>query len=310
MSGCGNSLDKEDETSTSECYISRPLVDSRKCFSAFTSPKGIMLHYYLDSTGVNPTYETIHWIDTAWTEAIGFFLTKLDSLNQLKDCYKYNIEVLKMLSALDSSKDITYIKHVLDSLTNNNLLDTDIKNDVLWQSGEIAERQGNYSNADSIYRKILLNNSPSDSMYVKWRILFMNAIKSDSNGVKLNDSLLLSYKNTFVNDIRIKSDTTTIYYKKPIKEIDKTYIGNSYLLQNNPNPFSGETEIEYFINEESNVKLYITNIYGTKIKELVNRLEVGNKLLKLDLKDFPSGTYYYTLSIDGVEISRPMILIH
>lgn len=310
ISACGDSYDKESESSTEQCNILRPITPVKLCAQAFPSPNGILLQYYTDSTGVNPTYETKQFLNIAWTNALGFFLTKLDSLNNLKDCYKYNIEVLKMLSALDSTKDITHVKYILDSLLNNNLLDTDIKDDVLWQSGEIAERMGNYSNADSIYKKILLNNSPSDSMYVKWRVMYMNSIKSDSMGFVINDSLMLNYKNTFINDIRVKIDTNVVYYKKPIKESDKTYLGDSYLLQNSPNPFSGETEIEYFVNQESQVKFYITNLYGQKIKELVNRLEVGKKNLKIDLKDFSTGTYYYTLSIDGVEITRPMILIH
>jgi len=73
------------------------------------------------------------------------------------------------------------------------------------------------------------------------------------------------------------------------------------LMQNYPNPFSTETNIQYELNEASDVKLTICNLLGHQIATLVNKHQpAGSHSVKWIAKNnngehFSSGLYIYRL---------------
>jgi len=85
------------------------------------------------------------------------------------------------------------------------------------------------------------------------------------------------------------------------------------LFQNFPNPFVGQTEIQYYLNEAAHVKLNIYSSGGKKIKKLVdNYQEKGYYNLNWDAvnnkgKVVASGVYYYVIWVDGRKIIRKMV---
>ena len=81
------------------------------------------------------------------------------------------------------------------------------------------------------------------------------------------------------------------------------------LAQNYPNPFQKTTNIEYYIpstTEEAIIR--ITNIDGKQIGEV--QLEgSGHGLLRIDANTYSTGTFFYTLMLDGtVSETKKMIL--
>jgi len=63
-----------------------------------------------------------------------------------------------------------------------------------------------------------------------------------------------------------------------------------------PNPFNNSTQIIFSIQETTNVRLYITNIYGTEILELVNNeLSKGIHNITIKSSALASGIYYCIL---------------
>lgn len=84
---------------------------------------------------------------------------------------------------------------------------------------------------------------------------------------------------------------------------------NSYLYQNQPNPFSKSTEIKCFISE--NVKqasILILDMKGI-LKKQITIKNKGESSTIINANEFQSGTYIYKLVIDGKEIdSKKMIL--
>lgn len=83
---------------------------------------------------------------------------------------------------------------------------------------------------------------------------------------------------------------------------EKTKKPGSYsLLSNYPNPFNAQTQIKYYLRQESSVKLVIYNVLGQKIKVLVNGKQTrGEKRVTWDGKDesgspVASGVYFYQL---------------
>jgi hypothetical protein len=85
------------------------------------------------------------------------------------------------------------------------------------------------------------------------------------------------------------------------KEIEK-----EKQLKNYPNPFNGNTTIEYIVEQNAKVKLSVWNEAGQLVKVLVdsNQLKGTYKVpVSLD-KD---GIYYYTLNIGGKRTAKKMI---
>ena len=87
------------------------------------------------------------------------------------------------------------------------------------------------------------------------------------------------------------------------------------LYQNHPNPFNPSTRIEYYLPENSHVKLEIYDASGRKIVELVNTQQergeysvVWNGTDSMG-KEMPSGVYFYKLVAGNRQITKKMILL-
>ncbi|MGD9706351.1 MAG: T9SS type A sorting domain-containing protein [Candidatus Delongbacteria bacterium] len=81
------------------------------------------------------------------------------------------------------------------------------------------------------------------------------------------------------------------------------------LYQNYPNPFNPVTQIKFDLKATADVKLCVYNIMGQKISELVNgTIKAGFHTVEFNGSKFNSGIYYYTLAVDGKNITKKMVL--
>jgi hypothetical protein len=79
------------------------------------------------------------------------------------------------------------------------------------------------------------------------------------------------------------------------------------LHQNYPNPFNPATIISYDLPENSFVVLKIYDILGRKISSIVNEYQTaGRYKVPFNASDFASGTYIYTISVNGKLYSKKM----
>lgn len=87
------------------------------------------------------------------------------------------------------------------------------------------------------------------------------------------------------------------------------------LMQNYPNPFNPVTEISYSLPQSSHVEISIYNIYGQRIKTLVNSDQpTGSYEIIWDGKDsagreVSSGIYFYRMQTDSFQETRRMTLL-
>jgi hypothetical protein len=91
--------------------------------------------------------------------------------------------------------------------------------------------------------------------------------------------------------------------------IDVTLSSRGIVLrQNDPNPFSEETTIEYFIPDDAQqVKIIFTDMIGNILKE-VQIPEKGKGQLNVYASDLSSGIYTYTIVANGITIdSKRMV---
>ena len=88
-----------------------------------------------------------------------------------------------------------------------------------------------------------------------------------------------------------------------------------FAMDNHPNPFNPETNINFTIGSDVNVKLNIYNIRGQLVKTLVNEnFKAGNHSILWNGTDFnnnqvSSGIYFYRLEAGSNSVTQKMLLM-
>ena len=101
--------------------------------------------------------------------------------------------------------------------------------------------------------------------------------------------------------------------------------GSIYLSQNYPNPFNPATTIKYSIparvNSESSivnvarngqafVKLIVYDLLGEEVATLISEEQIpGEYEITWDAGQYPSGVYFYKLSVDDYSITKKLVLL-
>ena len=95
-----------------------------------------------------------------------------------------------------------------------------------------------------------------------------------------------------------------------IQNISQSIPEKFYLAQNFPNPFNPSTKIKFDIPKSAGVKLIVYDITGREVASLVDeRLEAGSYQYTFNAVSLPSGTYFYTIDVDGVKETKKMVLL-
>lgn len=126
--------------------------------------------------------------------------------------------------------------------------------------------------------------------------------------------------NLFMNDpdIKILFDKYPPFFDSntpsDIKESEELP-SEIYLNQNYPNPFNPLTVIEYSVpnntlKNNSKVEMFVYDLLGQELVKLVDDYKnPGNYQVFFNGSQFPSGVYYYSLSIEGATKIKKMILL-
>ena len=85
---------------------------------------------------------------------------------------------------------------------------------------------------------------------------------------------------------------------------------NLTLFQNYPNPFNPETVIHFSLQKAQGVKIFVYNIKGEKVMELVNRdFNAGIHRVNFDAKNLTSGQYFYKVETsNSVQVKKMLLL--
>src|SRR5206468_645797 len=86
-------------------------------------------------------------------------------------------------------------------------------------------------------------------------------------------------------------------------------ISSASLLQNIPNPFTNSTTIGYILPQKfTNAQIVIKDKLGSTLK-VVNVSGIGKGSLNVDASTLASGTYQYSLIIDGKFIDTKQMIL-
>ncbi|GJQ61597.1 MAG: hypothetical protein SCALA702_06500 [Melioribacteraceae bacterium] len=179
---------------------------------------------------------------------------------------------------------------------------------------------------EKVYTYILEDNPKNNRWDPDESIVFLTPSRYDPNFPRFHGQLL--------NDLPAgelilpqEGDTNMVLTSRPVTDDDKftftassgnmTNISESGILpeefslsQNFPNPFNPSTNIYYNLPEAGHVKLFVYNILGERVAELVNKeMNKGNYKVEFNALRFASGVYIYTLEHKNKILSRKMMLV-
>jgi hypothetical protein len=91
--------------------------------------------------------------------------------------------------------------------------------------------------------------------------------------------------------------------------IEDVLTSSAFVGQNQPNPFTGTTIVNYTVASQSDVSLELHDVMG----KMVLRADQGDRAtgahqLTIDATDLAAGAYYYSLVVDGERLTRKMIV--
>ena len=141
--------------------------------------------------------------------------------------------------------------------------------------------------------------STNPDMFGNWNVLVTGLMPGDTVTATTTDTLFNTSE--FCDNI--------IVYQSGIEDVPISF----ELAQNNPNPFSNFTTIQYAVPEISDVNLSIFDVSGRLIKVLANgRHSPSYYSIKWDGKDnrgerVSAGIYFYRLETDGFKDSKKLI---
>ncbi|TAL66937.1 MAG: T9SS type A sorting domain-containing protein [Bacteroidetes bacterium] len=185
--------------------------------------------------------------------------------------------------------------------------------------GLLFEYFDKLDDAEDIYSDIISNYTEFtlDSIIANWRLLKLNAIRSDTTYGSLYDSLISIYYDRILFDLNrfpyqfsdslIHRDSA--HYQRP-QDVTWEWEEHAKLGQNIPNPFSDETEIPYYLKKPTFVKLVVYDAFGREIAVLVNEYrQPGKHTAIYRSPDLYNGVYFYRLEAGGIIETRKMQLI-
>src|SRR3972149_8376789 len=160
-----------------------------------------------------------------------------------------------------------------------------------------------------------LNNSgfeverrTANSSYKKIAFVQGKGTTTQSNGYTYSD--VVNQTGIYIYRLKQVDLDGTFEYSNEIMVNVIALPGQYALAQNYPNPFNPTTSIEYVIPQAGFVNLSVFNLLGERVAELVNEImESGNHTIVFDASRLSSGTYIYTLSVNGNVVTKKMTLI-
>jgi len=82
------------------------------------------------------------------------------------------------------------------------------------------------------------------------------------------------------------------------------------LKQNYPNPFNPSTTIKFNLGKAGLTTIKLFDLLGKEVATLINGvLEAGPHTVTLDASNFPSGTYFYTITSGSFKETRKMMFL-
>ncbi len=130
--------------------------------------------------------------------------------------------------------------------------------------------------------------------------------KIEIEDVKFEPSL--SYQSSMIEMVSKFSDEEIEFHNQ--RELQLITESPGYSILNYPNPFNTTTTIEFNLEKEQAVSLYVYDFTGKQIATLLENetKSIGKNQVNFDGSNLANGIYFYTILSDGFKETKKMIL--
>lgn len=224
------------------------------------------------------------------------YMIYLDNNN---DVYKVGTINSKFIRTL--GEDITAIRDIFPHIT-------DVVNNAIYYDYEPPEIEvSSVSVNDNSVRFTLINDDDLDKIELKVNGQLLDQIcidHFDTVNFEIGEEHFPVVSMTLIASDRFFNKSQLFFDYSSIEDLQET---TASLYQNFPNPFSSTTNIDFELKLPKQVKLYISDLHGRLIETLVNeKLPRGDHHFSWS-GNITSGTYLYTLEIEGEKITKRMV---
>jgi len=166
-------------------------------------------------------------------------------------------------------------------------------------------------------------NTAMEGGYIKYYYDYdINGIYENGIGYRLQDVYMTTqsvrydmdkylYARYYKDGYEVTSDTLKFEYAVVSGVESEAPAPDQFMLhQNYPNPFNPATNIAYELQTSARVRLTVYDCLGKEVSQPIDGLQhAGTHNFQFSGKGLSSGQYFYTLEVDGRQISKRMILI-
>lgn len=105
-----------------------------------------------------------------------------------------------------------------------------------------------------------------------------------------------------------QNDTLKLILESFYNDIEESNLDGFWLGQNIPNPATGLTHIEYSIPMTGEVRFVLMNYLGQMVTSRESINLAGKHEIELNVKEIPSGVYFYFIEYEGQRLVKKMII--
>lgn len=258
----------------------------------FLTGNGHSLNILPDNPGVeiqSSTGQIIFWHGDAG-------LTNLYAKKYYKgfpDKSKQNTQLIdNCLETIMKLEGITYQSNKTDTTTNNN-------NVVLNNEYGFTEE-----NIENVCPEIISHNKGIKFIeYDAFIPILVEAIKEQQQQIEILQQIVYSQENELIN---LKSTNNTQELSQNVNDFEDD---KPVLYDNVPNPFNTETEIKYYIPENTvSASIIIYDLQGREMKSF-NIQQKGNGNIIIKSSELYAGMFIYTLIVDNKIIDTKRMIL-
>lgn len=126
-------------------------------------------------------------------------------------------------------------------------------------------------------------------------------------GNSWNGSYIPKY--AFTQPYSLENHYLYYYISNPPASVEELAQSGLSLGQNVPNPANGNTIIKYSIADAGNVALTVYDVTGKQVMNFNQGRQVaGNYQVEINTNALQAGVYFYTLTVDGKQATRRMVV--
>jgi len=243
--------------------------------------------------------------DSIYEKSTGTFTAeKLKKVNGGYYMGGFSFEMLRV----DTAGNILSLKEFRNPKQSEELADFQMINESKFILCGIS-----YSEADTVYGKIIIGDTSGTVLYSKLIPVFNNAININTIfQTQGGDILFAGYRKvTDKTEEDVLLIRTNQYLEGPTSGISngQSFVSDFQLYQNYPNPFNPSTIINFSIPKNGIASLKIYNSLGKEIYSQNKYFFSGTNQIEYYAENLSSGIYFYSLQFEANIQTKKMIFV-